>query len=257
MKESDLIFGLMATFGKEKYSFFQLNHLVKPFHVEESCLRTNLSRMSKRGILKKTRQSNKLFYHFSKQALEQKSNVALGFKALDWSHWDESWTGVLFSVPEINKSRRYQIRKMLSEHRYAKLHPGFWIKPMHQNDLTDFTQSIKTEKYCKSIQFKYMDAVSDREVCELWNIDKINQKLSHGLSLIEHKERMLNDLNPEQALVEKMVVGDTIVKTLFMDPLLPKRFLPDDWNGNELRKRFAQWNLMVTQASKCYSDSIW
>lgn len=56
----------------------------------------------------------------------------------------------------------------------------------------------------------------------------------------------------EQALVEKMVVGDEIVNILFKDPLLPEVFLPEEWKGKELRQGFIEWDNEVTNISRPY-----
>ncbi|MCP4129806.1 MAG: hypothetical protein GY754_02200 [bacterium] len=258
MKESELIFGLMATFGKAEYSIADLNHLIAPFNINEACLRTNLSRMSAKGIIKKLKQDGKkVFYGFDRSGESIKSNVARGFYSLGWSSWDNSWWGILFSVPNIEKSKRYDIRKKLSEYRFASLYPGFWIRPLNPaENLETSLADIFHNDHCKAIRFSHFDDISTAEVSSLWKLDDINKQFEYGLTLIEEKRSRMHNFNPEQALVEKMIVGDTIVNILFSDPLLPGQFLPNNWKGEPLKKEFFSWNKEITEISRAYWSKV-
>ena len=50
------------------------------------------------------------------------------------------------------------------------------------------------------------------------------------------------NFSPKYALQEKMYTGGIIVDLLFKDPLLPDIFLPKDWKGDELKKKFKIWD---------------
>ena len=51
MKDSDLIYGIMASLGEDEYSVNYLKYLLSPFNVTDSSLRTVLSRMQKSGVI--------------------------------------------------------------------------------------------------------------------------------------------------------------------------------------------------------------
>ena len=89
-----------------------------------------------------------------------------------------------------------------------------------------------------------------------WLVEKINQDFQKGLEKIGNSTRKFNSLSPEQAFVEKMVVGGEIVSILFKDPLLPDIFLPKNWKGQELKEQFDRWIKALWKLSRPYWRKI-
>lgn len=186
MKDNELIFGLMASLGREKYSIFHLRRFIEPFGTTETSLRTNLSRMVRKGQLESFREEGTVFYGFSPKSKEISANVALGFRSVDWSGWDESWWGVLFSVPELEKGNRYRIRKKLTAYRFAPLFAGTWIRPHHPKDKMEIRlKSIRQNPYCRMIRFESMDEMTRTEAGRLWKLDTVNKAFRKGLDKIQ------------------------------------------------------------------------
>ena len=253
MKESELIFGLMAAFNKPEYTIQDLIYLIKPFHVSESSLRTTLSRMSNRGVLQSKREGRRAFYRFTAKGSAISNNVARSFISPDWSQWDESYWGILFSIPEINKNLRHKIRKKLSAFRFAPLHPGFWIRPFNAIEKIKLVlKDIFNNKNCQVIKFTQFKAAFHNDIDRLWHLKKINDGFCKGAQLIKKKRQKMKNLSPKQALVEKMAVGEKVVKALFKDPLLPPVLLPEDWQGHNLRAAFLKWDQDITQLARPY-----
>lgn len=257
MKESDLIFGLMATFNKKEFSISYLKYLTEPFKITESSLRTNLSRMTRKDLLKSRHEGKRAYYSFGRRGKTIKSNVALSFKSLNCSRWDNSWLGVLFSVPDIKKSERYYIRKKLLAYRFVSLYPGFWIRPFNKKEnIKESLKNLIENKYCRMIRFQYFNGLSNKEVAKLWKLNEINKSFINGLRIIKRSRDKLEKLLPKQALIEEMIVGNKIVKILFKDPLLPKNFLLKDWRGEELKEEFSIWIKEIKKISKPYWEKV-
>lgn len=257
MKESDLIFGLMAALNKEEFSVADFLHLLAPFQISESCLRTNLSRMGKERVIESRREGRKSFYRFADRGARTRSNVAFSFRTLDWSGWDRSWWGILFSVPDIKKAERHRIRKKLLAYRFVSWYPGFWIRPFHAAErIEQVMQSLFQSPHCQAIRFHPVREFTQAEVATLWRLEQVEAECRRGLTLLTQKRVELVSWSPEQALVEKMEVGGAVIPILFQDPLLPEEYLPADWNMEALRKSFFQWDRDVTDASKPYWEEI-
>ncbi len=257
MNDSDLIFGLMAAFGKNEYAFSDLVHLSLPFKVTETSLRTNLSRMSKRDLILTRREGKNGFYSFAEKGNRIKENVSKSFNSLDWNNWDNMWWGIFFSVPEVKKAERYKIRKKLLSYRFVSLYPGFWIRPMNKLEkLEKSLSNIFNNEHCKVIKFQGHKEFSRKEVSKLWNLDEINNKFKKGLELLNEKMSLLTTMAPIEALKERMITGGLIVDILFKDPLLPDMFLPNDWKADELKKKFEIWDKITTEKSRSYWEKI-
>ena len=154
MKDSELIFGLMASFGKKEYSILELKHLTSPFGVSESSLRTSLCRMAAKNTLEVRRNGKKAYYHFSKKGDRIKSNVGRSFDSCEWDEGDNSFWGVIFSVPDVQSDKRHYIRKKLQKYHFASLYSGFWIRPFNgREDIPKYLEGIIATEYCSLIKF--------------------------------------------------------------------------------------------------------
>ena len=253
MKDGDLIFGLMASFGKELFSFDELRHLAAPFHVSASSMRVNLSRMAAAKLVQSVRAGRNARYRFGEKGLKIARNVRCGLRTPDWSGWDGAYWGVAFSVPEENAEVRHSIRKKLTLYRFACLNPGLWIRPLHPDErIPEVLDGILSNGFCRLIRFFPHVAFTPEQMSALWPLAAVNTRFAEGLTLLEQSEQTLGALSPEQALVERMTVGDTLVGIIFGDPILPPPFLPYGWLGDEVRQRFSRFDSLALAQSKPY-----
>jgi DNA-binding transcriptional regulator PaaX len=143
-------------------------------------------------------------------------------------------------------------------YRFAPLYPGVWIRPYNKNEnLEAGLKDIINKKHCSIIKYHYLKGIGKKEVIRLWKLDRINKTLGSGLKLIDDKNSNLASLSPEKAFIDHMVTGGKIVNLLFKDPLLPWEFLPENWNGKQLREKFSQWIKAVAEISKSYWGKIY
>ncbi len=257
MKNSDLVFGLMVSLGKAEYSIDDLKWLTGPFKVAENCIRTTLSRMVSKNVLESRKQGRNAYYRLNRKGQRIGSNVSFSFREPDWSGWDGSWTGVLFSVPGIKNSARYHIRRKLAAYRFATLYPGVWVRPYninedHENNLKDILNS----RHCSMVRFQYLNDMGKEDIIRLWKLNEINEILGSGLKIINNKTRDMASLSAEEAFVDRMLTGGEMVNILFKDPLLPDEFLPEGWNGKGLRNEFSVWVEAVSERSRPYWSKI-
>ncbi|MBN2521468.1 MAG: hypothetical protein JXB17_13220 [Bacteroidales bacterium] len=255
MKDSDLIFGLMASFGKMEYSIEDLMHLAEPFGVSENSLRTNLSRMKKDAVLESRKERKTAYYKFCTRGKKMNAIADLGFNPPEWENWNNEWFGVIFSISEKNKETRYRLKKRLSAYRFVMQYPGFWIRPARiiENEKYDFVKNFNTH-YSKLIKFSYDLMPEINQIQALWNILNIHKEFQEGIIMMNKIK--LGNLKPEAALKFKVELGNNMVKLILKDPLLPPIFLPADWKGKELRKKFFELDKQLTEISKPYWNKI-
>jgi DNA-binding transcriptional regulator PaaX len=197
------------------------------------------------------------YYSFSQKAKKISLNASLAFHTPDWSNWNGNWWGISLSLPEKKKSERYAIQKKLIYHRFAPLHPGFWIRPYHEMEhIEDKLSGIMRHEYTRTIFFSFFSEEEFSHVPAIWNIAEINRKYAECIAYIQQCHHEFNLSIPSEALRGKMMVGNMVVKELFKDPLLPDIFLPGNWKGYELRNMFKAWDKMTTAKSKPYWKKI-
>ncbi|MEZ5070326.1 MAG: PaaX family transcriptional regulator C-terminal domain-containing protein [Bacteroidales bacterium] len=257
MKESDLIFGLLASQKKAEYSFSDLAWLTAPFRVSETSLRTNLSRMVGSGVLKVRKEGRKAWYGFTPKSAQYSSHVSLGFRNPDWTHWDGRWWGISMTMPKQENSLRYRMTKKLAGHRFALMNPGFWIRPCHPLEQIEIRlREVFESPFATPLVFAFSRDEDLEAIPGLWKIDSINREFREGLAFLRESQGNDDLENPEVAFVRKMEVGDRVVKLLHKDPLLPDGFLPEDWQGGQLRRAFLEWDELVTRKSRPYWERI-
>lgn len=258
MHESELIFGLLASFKKKEYSFDDIAWLVTPFDVSESSLRTNLSRMVANNVIAVNKVGRKAYYHFTERSEKMSSNVSRAFYKPDWTNWKNEWWGISVSLPSSARKLRYRMYKKLEHYRFATLHPGFWIRPLNPYEkLEEKISEIIRHPGSKVVQFSFYTEEDLTYIPVLWKIKEINNQFKKCLDQINEANNLYNLNDPKEALTGKMTLGHIIVQQLVKDPLLPERFLPKDWEGDNLRIAFKKWDSITTIKSKPYWEQIY
>jgi len=253
MKDSDLIYGIMVSLGKEEYSVSYLKYLLKPFGVTDSSLRTILSRMLNKGVLQSVKKGKSAYYSFADRGKRIGRNVSFSFKNPDWSNWNHRWWGFLFTIPAEDKALRHKVTKKLTYNRFASLYPGCWIRPLHESEKTEERiQELTSAGFCHLTKMEFSTELTKEKIQKIWKINSINYDFRKGLDLIKASLITLENANPEEAFRLKMTTGNEIVQLLVTDPLLPDCYMPEDWNGNELRQAFFTWEKSVYEKSKLY-----
>ena len=253
MKDSDLIYGIMASLGKECYSISLLKYLLEPFDISDSSLRTTLSRMQNRGIIKSEKSGKSALYSFTGKGKRIGSNVSFSFFDPDWKDWNNQWWGFLYSLPAADKSLRHTIRAKLSAYRFVSLYSGCWIRPLRKIEKIDEKLSgFIGSGYGHLVNMTFAVELSPEKVCQLWDLPSVINEFDRGLELISSSLEMLKNADAGEAFRLKMLTGNEIVQILFKDPLLPDCYLPENWKGSDLRRMFAIWEDSVSVKSKLY-----
>lgn len=257
MKETDLLFGIMVSLAWKEYSVKGLLQLTKPFGLSESSLRTALSRMLKKGLVKKRKVGKSAFYSFANEGMKIGENIAETFSNPDWHDWKGEWWELVFSVPADESPERYPIRKTLKENRFGMLYPGVWIRP-HQPDkniIHRFQRPIASG-YCKMSVSRFIPELTAQDAASIWDLKHINKQFFETLNTIKDSISYIKNATSEQAFIEKFKVGDGFVKTLNLDPLLPEALLPHDWTGYSLKTCFNDWNTIIAEKSKPFIEKM-
>jgi DNA-binding transcriptional regulator PaaX len=257
MKDGDLIIGIMASMDRGEYAVQALLALTRPFGVSPASLRTALSRFLKKGVLEVSRKDGKPAYSFSGKGRRITGNVAAAFAAPDRSPWDGTFWGLAFSLPAESKNARYALTKKLSLYRFASLYPGFWIRPLREAErLDEKLKTIFADPGCRAIRFRPLKALGKAEAARLWDLDGAAAAMREAISASSAALKRSGGLDPEEAFIQKITIGERIVAALFRDPLLPRVFLPPDWPAPELRRLFTRFDAVMTARSRPFRKGI-
>ncbi|MDX3642993.1 PaaX family transcriptional regulator, partial [Streptomyces sp. MB09-02B] len=101
--------------------------------VGEQAVRSTLTRMVNRGLLRRRREGRKMYFGLTPQA----TRVLWDGHTRIWEQgavnddWDGSWTLLGFSLPDSWKRQRHDLRSRLTWSGFGALYSGLWIAPGH------------------------------------------------------------------------------------------------------------------------------
>ena len=168
MKDSDLIYGVMASLGKDEYSVNYLKYLLGPFNITDSSLRTVLSRMQKSGVIESKKYG---IYFFNKKGKKISQNVAFSFRSPNWDNWNNTWWGFIYSLPSTEKALRHKVRTKLLSYRFSSLYPGCWIRPLNEEEkIEEKLFDLSNSDYGDLIEMNFQMDPDEIRIQSLWNI---------------------------------------------------------------------------------------
>ncbi len=257
VKDSELLFGIMASLGRKWYKVEELLALCAPFSSRPGSLRTSLCRLQKKGVLVSRRIQGRSAYAFSAKGRRIGANVAAGFETADWQGWDGSYWGILLSLPSSCREERYRITKKLRAFRFAPFFPGFWIRPFRRSEhIKSRLESIFADPRFSPLRFKPHRPLKPDEAERLWKIDQAGTVMRKALSLAEAGLEKLSSASSQEAFAMRYRLGGELVQALFSDPLLPAEFLPADWPAPGLRRLFKRFDGLAAERSKPFWEGI-
>jgi DNA-binding transcriptional regulator PaaX len=153
-----------------------------------------------------------------------------------WSrHWDGKWRLVLFDLPMERHVQRGRLRRYLRARGFGYLQGSVWVTPDPMRDEREALAGgeINVESLLL-LEARPCAGERDEEiVAGAWDFEAINRHYAKHLKLLEQRPKTaLNSTAAAKTFhrwaTEERVAWKTAVE---IDPLLPKRLLPEDYLG--------------------------
>jgi len=153
-----------------------------------------------------------------------------------WSRsWDGQWRLVLFDIPMDRHIQRGRLRRYLRNRRFGYLQGSVWVTPdpLHGEREALAGGKIDVESLLLLEARPCAGEVDDQIVSGAWDFDAINRRYARHLKCLDLRpEPTLNTDNAARAFqrwaAEERAAWQASVE---IDPLLPKRLLPEDYLG--------------------------
>ena len=140
--------------------------------------------------------------------------------------WKGDWRMAVVTTAGRDATARAALRVTMGKLRMAELREGVWVRPdnlalpTHIDDCTLFTARP-----------------DDIDVVHLFDLPAWAATARQLLGELDHTEGAL-ERRDASALGETFVIAAATTRHLTLDPLLPPQLLPNDWPGDELRRRY-------------------
>ena len=216
--------------------------------VDGGVVRTAVSRLAADGWLERKKIGRKSFYRL---AAAGRDRFELGLTHVYRASVAE-WTGRLALLLIENGADRDSSRAALSEAGFGTPMPGVWIAPLGANLPSGLKGVIRLEASAE-------DEAGRQLIEAAWPLAAIASSYRDFMSAfapLTAWSRAPDRLEPQDAIVARVLLIHQYRRVLLRDPLLPAELLPSDWPGAEARRLCATIYRRLLPASERWLDEF-
>ncbi|SES40372.1 transcriptional regulator, PaaX family [Streptomyces sp. yr375] len=209
--------------------------------VGEQAVRSTLTRMVCRGLLRRQREGRRMYFGLTEQA----TRVLRDGRTRIWREgavdddWDGDWTLLGFSLPASRRRERHDLRSRLAWSGFGALYSGLWIAP-GRVDVAAVVAELGLTAHVK-IFHACADEATDigRMIRDTWDLETIAARY---VAFDKRWSSRLNagpsdDPTDDPIGIRLRLVGEW-VRTIRADPRLPARHLPPGWPARPAQDTF-------------------
>ncbi|WP_137991687.1 PaaX family transcriptional regulator [Streptomyces vilmorinianum] len=239
-------------------SIADLITLMSELDVDGPAVRSAISRLKKKGVLEPERRGA-TGYRLSPSVLpvfdEGDRRI---FGSLEAADLADGWAMAVFSVPESERSHRYQLRTRLTWLGFGNIAPGVWLAPARLlDDARAMLERLGLSSYVHLFSADYA-AFSDltHTVSTWWDFPAVQKQYAQ---FTERYEPVAEDLAGRPAVRGGLADAEAFrhyVPMLtqwrrlpYLDPGLPTELLPSDWDAVAARRLFQQLHSVLAEPS--------
>lgn len=244
-----------------------LIRLLTYFGLSQQAVRSTVSRMTRRGLLRVERIGSRSYY-----ALTEKSAKMIEEGAARIFHfhsprdqWDGQWHLVTYSIPEEEREARDRLRQELEWLGFGMLTAALWISPHdYRREVEQLATALGVRSRVEIFTARH-DGFADVHaiVARCWDLPKINAHYAAFIEkykpLYDEHRRLLsngNDLEPSQYFVRRFNLIHEYRRFLLKDPELPAELLPPDWRGAEAATLFRQYHGLLADKANTFFYAV-
>ena len=255
------IYGLYAREAKGWLSVSALISLMGELGVDEPAVRSSISRLKRRGILRAERVGGSAGYvpSMSARSILGEGDRRIFERARASS--EEGWVLAVFSVPESERQKRHMLRSRLSWLGFGTVSAGVWIAPGH---LTSETEDVLGRNglttYVNLFRADYL-GFGDVAGCVAtwWDLDGLQSLYDEFLSahapVLARWKRQRGSRDGE-AFADYVRTLTAWRRLPFLDPGLAPELLPRGWSGAAAADLFFQLRERLSDRARDHVEAV-
>ncbi|WP_327266474.1 PaaX family transcriptional regulator [Streptomyces sp. NBC_01232] len=228
--------------------------LMSELDVDGPAARSAISRLKKKGVLEPERRGA-TGYRLSPgaQPVFDEGDRRI-FGSLEPAKLSDGWAMAVFSVPESERSYRYQLRTRLTWLGFGNIAPGVWLAPGRLlGDARDMLVRLGLSDYVHLFAAEYA-AFSDLPgtVSSWWDFPAIEEQYAGFTQAYGPVAAGLTGqpgIDGAEAFRHYVPMLTQWRRLPYLDPGLPAELLPADWNAVAARQIFQQLNEVLAPPS--------
>ncbi len=198
--------------------------------VSEEAVRSTLTRMVKRGLLRRQRVGRQVYVGLTPRAtavLKDGHNRVWKAGGVN-RDWDGTWTVVSFSLPDSRRNDRHELRSRLVWEGFGPLQSGQWIAA-GTRDVSDLVADLQLAGHVHVLNARPAAPTTDTDlVPNAFDTDAIAARY-HAFVARWDEPDPLGGLGDD--LARQLALHTDWLQLVRQDPHLPATLLPTDWPG--------------------------
>lgn len=235
--------------------------LMSELDVDGPAVRSAMSRLKKRGVLEPERRGA-TGYRLSPAlhpVFDEGDRRIFG--SLEPAELSDGWAMAVFSVPESERSYRYQLRTRLTWLGFGNIAPGVWLAPGRLlEDARGTLARLGLDDYVHLFAAEYAAYSDLREtVTSWWDFPAIQaQYAEFTATYAPIAQRCAADgtIDDGEAFRHYVPMLTQWRRLPYLDPGLPPELLPEDWNAVTARKTFQELHEVLAEPSLRHVQTI-
>lgn len=245
-----------------------LIRLLSYFGLSQQAVRSTVSRMTRRELLRIDRNGSRSYYSLTNKSarmIEEGATRIFQFHS-PRNPWDRQWHLVTYSVPESERESRDRLRQELSWMGFGMLTSALWISPHdYCAELEQLAERLNVRSRVEIFTARH-DGFADEAtiVSRCWNLPAINARYTAFIDkyrpAYEEHCRVLDqggDLEASQYFVRRFNLIHEYRRFPYIDPELPPELLPSDWRGEEAAALFRQYHALLADKANAFFYSLY
>jgi phenylacetic acid degradation operon negative regulatory protein len=252
-----LILDLYGRYAAQVHGWIAVSDLVAlmgRLGVDEQAVRSAVSRMTRRGLLRQDIRDGVRGYATTSEADELFADGDRHiYTSVEPARLEDGWTVLSFSMPEAERDKRHVLRSKLMWLGMGNLSSGLWIGPRRiLPDAVAVVKALRFEEFVDvfSASYEGMGNVAEL-VRRSWDLPELSALYSEFVAQhrprLDQLRRSRRPIEPERAFVVYTLALHEWRKFPYLDPGLPVELLPQPWPGrvaatifHELRSRLEE-----------------
>lgn len=230
------IYGLYARQAGGWLSVGSLVKLMAEIGVDESGVRSSVSRLKRRGVLEAEKVDGVAGYALSERAGEILREGDRRIFERPRATAADGWVMAVFSVPESERQKRHMLRSRLAWLGFGTVASGVWIAPAHlEPETRDVLERYDLTSYVNLFRAEHVAFGPVREQIGAWwdlaGLERLYDDFVsvHGPVLARWRRRRADD--DARAFADYVRALTDWRRLPFLDPGLPVELLPKTWRA--------------------------
>lgn len=225
-------------------------------------VRSAVSRMKQDDLLQSQSLNGKSFYSLTAKSTKLLDEGAV--RIFDFpgqrEPWDGQWQLVTYTIPEVSREARDELRRELGWMGFGMLTLALWISPYdHQKEIETLADSLHLRSSIEIFSGRHLGFTDCKAiVARCWDLQAINARYESFLEKylpLYNQDRIAKTNAPSDHFVRRFNLIHEFRRFPFFDPNLPIDLLPSDWHGEEAASLFHQYHDLLAEQANAYFQS--